>query len=167
MPDAGDAVAVAGFGATVQTAAPATASAAPPSAVADPSATSTIADQVAGQLMRLVSSGSREMVMRLHPPELGDLTVRVAVNGRDVTAWFGSPQPQVQTAISEGIGQLQTGLGNAGYNSNGAWVGADASEARQQARHHCRRRHCPRPRGLGLSDGRRFAAFASGMSIYV
>jgi flagellar hook-length control protein FliK len=72
------------------------------------------------------------MVMRLHPPELGEVTVRVAVNGRDVSAWFGSPQPQVQTAITDAIGQLQAGLGNAGYNLNGAWVGADASGARQQ-----------------------------------
>ena len=71
--------------------------------------------------------------MRLHPPELGDLTVRVAVSGRDVSAWFTSPQPQVQSAISAAIGQLQTNLGNAGYNLNGAWVGGDASNARQQS----------------------------------
>lgn len=70
--------------------------------------------------------------MRLHPPELGDLTVRVAVSGRDVAAWFASPQPQVQSAISAAMGQLQTNLGNAGYNLNGAWVGADPSGAREQ-----------------------------------
>ena len=98
----------------------------------DSSSADTIADQVAGQLARMASNGSGEMVMRLHPPELGDLTVRVAVSGRDVAAWFASPQPQVQSAISAAIGQLQTNLGNAGYNLNGAWVGADASSARQQ-----------------------------------
>ena len=80
----------------------------------------------------MVSNGSREMVLRLHPPELGDLTVRIAVSGRDVSAWFASPQPQVQSAISAAIGQLQTNLGNAGYNLNGAWVGGDASGGRQQ-----------------------------------
>lgn len=101
-------------------------------ATPDPSSANTIADQVSGQLARMVSNGSREMVMRLHPPELGDLTVRVAVSGRDVAAWFTSPQPQVQSAISAAIGQLQTDLGNAGYNLSGAWVGADASSARQQ-----------------------------------
>jgi hypothetical protein len=58
--------------------------------------------------------------------------VRVAVSGRDVSAWFASPQPQVQSAISAAMGQLQTDLGNAGYNLSGAWVGADASSAQQQ-----------------------------------
>lgn len=108
------------------------ASAAAPANIADASATATVSDQVAGHVVRLVATGSREMVMRLHPPELGELTVRVAVSGRDVLAWFGSAQPQVQTAIADGIAQLQTGLGNAGYNLSGAWVGADASGARQQ-----------------------------------
>jgi flagellar hook-length control protein FliK len=92
----------------------------------------TIADQVTGNLLRLASDGSREMTMRLHPAELGDVTVRVAVSGRDVSAWFASPQPQVQSAISAALGQLQTNLGNAGYNLSGAWVGADASSAQQQ-----------------------------------
>jgi hypothetical protein len=104
-----------------------------PAGVAEASASTTISDQVASHVVRLVTGGSRDMVMRLHPPELGEVTVRVAVSGRDVSAWFGSPQPQVQVAIADGIGQLQAGLGDAGYNLNGAWVGADASGARQQA----------------------------------
>jgi hypothetical protein len=103
-----------------------------PGSVADASAGGAISDQVAGHLVRLVSSGSSDMVMRLHPPELGDLTIRVAVSGHDVSAWFTSPQPEVQNAISAAMGQLQTDLGNAGYNLNGAWVGADASGAQQQ-----------------------------------
>lgn len=98
----------------------------------DPAGVGTLTDQVAGHLARMVTSGAREMVVQLHPPELGDLTVRVAVSGRDVSAWFASSQPQVQSAISAALGQLQTNLGNAGYNLNGAWVGADASSARQQ-----------------------------------
>jgi flagellar hook-length control protein FliK len=98
----------------------------------DPAAAGTISDQVAGQLVRMVSSGPQDMVMRLHPPELGDLTVRVAVSGRDVSAWFASPLPHVQSAISTAIGQLQTSLGNAGYNLNGAWVGGGDAGARQQ-----------------------------------
>jgi flagellar hook-length control protein FliK len=107
--------------------------AASPATIMDTSAAATISDQVASHVSQLIASGSREMVMRLHPPELGEVTVRVAVNGRDVSAWFGSPQPQVQTAIADGLGQLQAGLDNAGYNLSGAWVGADASGARQQA----------------------------------
>jgi flagellar hook-length control protein FliK len=103
------------------------ASAAAPANSADPSVAATISEQVAGHVVRLAASGLREMVMQLHPPELGEVTVRLVINGRDVSAWFGSPQPQVQIAITDGIGQLQTGLDGAGYNLNGAWVGADAS----------------------------------------
>jgi flagellar hook-length control protein FliK len=91
-----------------------------------------VSDQVAAHLVRLVSSGSRDMVMRLQPPELGDVTVRIAVTGRDVSAWFASPQPQVQNAISAAIGQLQTSLGDAGYNLSGAWVGGGAANAQQE-----------------------------------
>jgi flagellar hook-length control protein FliK len=105
---------------------------APANSVVGSTGSADIAAQVSDHLARLVSAGSGEMVMRLHPPELGDLTVRVAVSGRDVSAWFTSPEPQVQTAISNAMGQLQTDLGNAGYNLNGAWVGADASNARRQ-----------------------------------
>jgi len=98
----------------------------------DPASPGGVSDQVAAHLVRLVSSGSRDMVMRLRPPELGDVTVRIAVTGRDVAAWFASPQPQVQNAISAAIGQLQTSLGDAGYNLSGAWVGGGAANARQE-----------------------------------
>jgi hypothetical protein len=119
----------AGGAATPASASPAAADA---SAPVSADLTDSIAGQVSGHLLRLVSSGSREMVMRLHPPELGDLTVRIAVSGRDVSAWFESAQAQVQAAVSGGIAQLHADLGNAGYNLSGAWVGADASNARQQ-----------------------------------
>jgi len=74
----------------------------------------------------LADNGASQVVLRLHPPELGDLTVRLLVTGRDVSAWFASPHIQVQQTINAAIGQLHTDLGNAGYNLNGAWVGADA-----------------------------------------
>ena len=139
-----------------------------PTAAPGAAAPSAIHDQVAGALVRLAADGSREMVVRLHPAELGDLTVRVAVNGRDVTAWFASPQLQVQNAISEAIGQLHAGLGNAGYNLSGAWVGADASGARQESA----RPGQPRTSPLGASRFSPSGApgsrqLSSGMSIYV
>jgi hypothetical protein len=85
-----------------------------------------LADQLTYQVVRSAQNGGGEIVLQLHPPELGDLTVRVRVDGRDVSAWFASPQIPVQQAISQAIGQLNTILGNAGYNLSGAWVGADA-----------------------------------------
>jgi flagellar hook-length control protein FliK len=109
-----------------------TAPAGSPGNAGDLAGTGTVSDQIAGQVVRMLSSGSQEAVMRLYPPELGEVTVRVAVSGHDVAAWFGSPEPHVQTAISAAIGQLQADLGNGGYNLNGAWVGADTSGAHPQ-----------------------------------
>jgi len=144
---------------------PAPATSAP--VTADPA--NSVADQVSVQLVRLASSGSREMVMRLHPPELGDLTVRIAVNGRDVSAWFESPQTQVQAAITDGLGQLHADLGSAGYNLNGAWVGADASNARQQGSTPSMppARPAAEPPDFTRSGTALAPSSASGMSIYV
>jgi hypothetical protein len=93
-----------------------------------------LSDQLPNQLLRSVDGGGGDIVLKLNPPELGDLMVRVLVNGRDVSAWFATPQIQVQQAISQAIGQLNTELGHAGYNLNGAWVGADGWSARQKER---------------------------------
>jgi len=85
-----------------------------------------LADNLSHHLIKLAGGDAHELVLQLHPPELGDVTVGVLVNGRDVSAWFVSPQVQVQQAISEAIGQLHTSLDNAGYSLNGTWIGADA-----------------------------------------
>jgi hypothetical protein len=148
---------------------PATGPAASPDSPTDPTGTGSMADQVAGHVVRMLSSGSRETVMRLHPPELGEVTVRVVVSGRDVSAWFGSPQQQVQSAISGAIVHLQTSLGSAGYNLNGAWVGADTSGSRQQGQS----TSAPPPAALaaGISPSLPGVAGlqppASGVNIYV
>jgi flagellar hook-length control protein FliK len=84
-------------------------------------------DWLAVPLAGLVASSRREMAVRLHPPDLGELTVRVAVNGHDVSAWFETPQPQVQQIITDAIAQLQNDLGTAGYNLTGAWIGTGSS----------------------------------------
>ena len=86
-----------------------------------------VANQLSGQVIRLLANSGHEAVVRLHPPDLGEVTVRVAVSGRDVSAWFGASQPAVQQTISLGLGQLHADLGNAGYNLSGTWVGADTS----------------------------------------
>ncbi|MGH7092815.1 MAG: flagellar hook-length control protein FliK, partial [Stellaceae bacterium] len=91
--------------------------------------TADLGDRLSHQIVRLLANSDHSAVVRLHPPELGEVTVRVAIEGRDVTAWFGASQPLVQQTISQAIGQLHADLGSAGYNLSGAWVGADASGA--------------------------------------
>ncbi len=124
-----DGVASAGTGAPGGIGAPAIDASATGAPAAGPAnaAADNVAAQISGQVLRLLANSSNEAVVRLYPPDLGEVTVRVAVSGRDVSAWFGSSQPDVQQTISLGLGQLQADLGNAGYNLNGAWVGADTS----------------------------------------
>ncbi len=103
------------------------------SAAAASAAPTKLSEQLFRHVMGSIGNGTHEVVLRLHPSELGDLTIRLAVSGRDVSAWFATPQIQVQQAISEAIGQLHSNLGNAGYSLAGAWVGNDASS--QTGRH--------------------------------
>ncbi len=77
------------------------------------------------QILAMVTTGRNQITVHLSPPDLGTLTVRVEVQSRDVSAWFASPQPQVQQAVSEALTQLHGSLSGAGLNLSGAWVGAD------------------------------------------
>jgi flagellar hook-length control protein FliK len=104
-------------GPTVEASAPSSASSVLPTG---------LSDQVLHHVIGSIDNGGGQVVLRLHPPELGDLAVRILVNGRDVSAWFASPQIQVQQAISQAIGQLRVDLGSLGYNLAGTSVGAEA-----------------------------------------
>ncbi|HYL31650.1 MAG TPA: flagellar hook-length control protein FliK [Stellaceae bacterium] len=79
------------------------------------------------QILSMVASGRNQVTVHLSPPDLGSLTVHVEVQSRDVSAWFASPQPQVQQAVSDALAQLHGSLSGAGLNLSGAWVGADVS----------------------------------------
>jgi flagellar hook-length control protein FliK len=103
-------------GPTVEASAPSSASSVLPTG---------LSDQVLHHVIGSIDNGGGQVVLQLHPPELGDLTVRILVNGRDVSASFASPQIQVQQAISQAIGQLRIDLGSLGYNLAGASVGAE------------------------------------------
>ncbi len=80
----------------------------------------------------MISAGRNQMTVHLNPPDLGSLTVRIEVQAHDVSAWFGSSQPQVQQAVSDALAQLHGSLNGVGLNLTGAWVGADVSGGRGQ-----------------------------------
>ncbi|MGH6988576.1 MAG: flagellar hook-length control protein FliK [Stellaceae bacterium] len=90
-------------------------------------------NDVATHVLGMIAAGHHEATFQLQPQQLGALTVRIVVQGRNVSAWFGAAQPQVQQAVTQAMDQLQAGLANAGFNLAGAWVGADASGARRPA----------------------------------
>jgi len=89
-------------------------------------------DAIASHVLTMAATGRQEATLQLQPPQLGEMSIRVSVQGRDVSAWFGSAQPQVQQAINDALGQLQLDLAGAGLNLAGAWVGADTSGMQRQ-----------------------------------
>jgi Flagellar hook-length control protein FliK len=128
------------------------------------------ADRLSTHVIGSIKSPDHDVVLHLHPPELGDLTVRVAVSGREVSAWFAAPQVLVQQAISQAIGQLHTDLGNAGYNLTGAWVGADGSSSRERNGRlslALQERHSPVSAELVTTPAPPSGSVSLGVSIYV
>lgn len=96
-------------------------------------ATPSFGTAIAAHVAAMAASGHQETTLQLQPPQLGELTVRVAVQGRDVSTWFSAPQPQVQLAVTQALDQLRSGLSDAGFNLAGAWVGSDGSAMPQRA----------------------------------
>lgn len=140
------------------------------SAAAVSAAPAELSEQLFRHVMGSIGNGTHEVVLRLHPTELGDLTIRLAVSGRDVSAWFATPQIQVQQAISEAIGQLHSNLGNAGYSLAGAWVGNDA--ANQSGGHEPPPPPSPTRQAVGtasleLPSATPISSSRTGVSVYV
>ena len=86
-----------------------------------------LGNALGSQVLAMVAAGRNQVTVHLSPPNLGTLTVHVEVQSHDVSAWFASPQPQVQQAVNDALAQLHGTLGGAGLNLAGAWVGADVS----------------------------------------
>lgn len=127
-------------------------------------------ETLANHVMSMVSNGRQEATLQLQPPQLGDITIRVAVQGRDVSTWFGAAQPQVQVAVSQALDQLRTDLAGAGLNLAGAWVGADTSGTRQapfEAAATPTRRPIFTTTGESSAIDGGSAARPSGLSVYV
>ena len=129
-----------------------------------------LSEQLFRQVMGSIENGAHEVVLRLHPSGLGDLTIRLAVSGREVSAWFATPQTQVQQAISEAIGQLHSTLGNAGYTLAGAWIGNDASNQRaprEQPPAPSQARQAVANAPLELTSTTPISSSSTGVSVYV
>jgi flagellar hook-length control protein FliK len=127
-------------------------------------------EALANHVLSMAAGGHQETTLQLQPPQLGELTVRVAVQGRDVSAWFGAAQPQVQQAVSQALDQLRLDLAGAGFNLAGAWVGADTSGTPRQsgaASVPARRAGFAAPGIDRTNDGADPARRSSGVSVYV
>lgn len=104
-----------------------TAAGGPVNVVAPDGTNQPLTNALGTQILSMVAAGRNQVTVHLTPPDLGTLTVHVEVQSRDVSAWFASPQPQVQQAVNDALAQLHGSLSGAGLNLSGAWVGADVS----------------------------------------
>lgn len=125
--------------------------------------------QLSDRIAAAVASGRHDLVLRLHPPELGEVGVRLVVTGRAVSAWFDSPQPRVEQAIGQSLGELRADLATAGYDLSGAWVGGEAWTPRERSAGPLPPRPgrdggAPAPQEQGAAPAARMGI---GMSIYV
>lgn len=136
--------------------------------ISDPGA---FATAVAQRVIGMIANGHQEATLQLQPPQLGDLTVRVSVQGHDVSTWFSAPQAPVQLAVSQALDQLRADLAGAGFNLAGAWVGADASTMQRGAYDSdappSRRGSYGSPALAPAAIDKADAAPASGVSVYV
>ncbi|MBN2209343.1 MAG: flagellar hook-length control protein FliK [Candidatus Coatesbacteria bacterium] len=66
--------------------------------------------QVVGCIRRLSKSGEQEMRIRLNPPELGAMRIRIRVAGEGVKANLLVERPQAQTLLEEGVPALMRAL---------------------------------------------------------
>jgi hypothetical protein len=126
--------------------------------------------QLSQQLMQSLAIGAHDVVLQLHPPELGEVSVRLLVSGRDVSAWFTAPQALVQQAIGQGMAQLHSDLADAGYSLNGAWVGGEAWTPQQRAERPAPTGHSRRAAGgdpVEEPAATRPAAARHAVSVYV
>jgi hypothetical protein len=129
-----------------------------------------LAEPLPGQMIGAAAGGHHDLALHLHPAELGAVDVRVVVSGRAVSAWFDSPQPQVQQAISQNMGELQRDLATAGYDLNGAWVGGETWTPRERTAGPALPRHSRSTTDSRPTEPVRravSAATGSGVSVYV
>ena len=109
---------------TLQTAAPSR-----PDVVADKGAWSDLMGQ---RLLAMVSEGRQEASIRLDPPELGTLGVRLVVQDSGVSVQFVSDVPQVREMLETQSDRLRIALEQQGMNLVDVNVGQDSPDQGQQ-----------------------------------
>jgi flagellar hook-length control protein FliK len=71
--------------------------------------------QVEKGLVRSLSDGAKQMVLRLDPPELGKLTLTLTLAQGEVKAVIRTENPEVTQALGEQLAQMKAGLEEQGF----------------------------------------------------
>lgn len=85
------------------------------------------------RIMMMRSKGIQTAEIRLDPPELGALEVRVRVVGDSTSIQFHSPNPSVREALEAQINRLREMMGEAGVNLGNVDVSDQSLSERDEA----------------------------------
>ena len=96
-----------------------------------------IAGQIVDQAKIVSTPQNSEMIIKLKPEHLGELTLKVAVDNGTVSATFHSSNPEVRGIIENSLGQLRQEIANQGLKVNyvGVYASLDHFSAKDQRGH--------------------------------
>ena len=84
------------------------------------------ADAFSQQVVWMVDKDAQVAELRLNPPELGPVEVRLTLSGDEASAQFVSPHAEVRAAIESSIVRLRESMAEAGIQLGEASVSADS-----------------------------------------
>lgn len=87
-----------------------------------------VVDQIVEQTKIITIAQNTEMVMKLKPEHLGELTLKVAIENGVVNASFHSNNPEVRSLIEASLPQLKQDLANTGLKVDNVSVYAGLSQ---------------------------------------
>jgi flagellar hook-length control protein FliK len=87
-----------------------------------------VVDQIVEQTKIITTSQNTEMVMKLKPEHLGELTLKVAIENGVVNASFHSNNPEVRSLIEASLPQLKLELASTGLKVDNVSVYAGLSQ---------------------------------------
>ncbi len=117
------------------------------------------ADALSRQVVWMVDKDAQVAELRINPPELGPVEVRLTLAGDEASAQFFSAHAEVRNAIESSLGRLREAMAQAGIQLGDATVSAEsfrdqsaAQEGRREGRFGYRSDQAPgTPNGLAGS----------------
>lgn len=84
------------------------------------------ADELSRQVVWMVDKDAQVAQLRINPPELGPVEVRLTVSGEEAVAQFVSPHLEVRNALESAIARLRDTMAEAGIQLGEASVSAES-----------------------------------------
>ena len=111
--------------------------------VAAPVSEPGFADNLSRQVVWMIGKDAQIAELRINPPELGPVQVRLTLNGDEAVAHFTSAHAEVREAIENAIARLREALAQTGIQLGDTSVSAEsfADQASKQADGHLMHRH--------------------------